>query len=444
MKDRIGRRPIAVPMPPKPGICVIVAGLLAAPGAHAVESTDDPFAQSGRLNRHTLILAVLARNPSTQIALEAWRQADLHRQRVGSLADPVVSYAFGPLSIVDTPRFGQVVSLSQRFPFFGKLGLQEEIAEALSDSAREGIRAVRLDLARAASHLFDELYFSERGLEIYEEHIALIEELVESAHARYAAGHGSQSAPMQAESELMHAQHERIVFESNRRVVVTKINGLLHRTRNGRLPSAPTRLTATSSIAAQQLAWVNRQVDARPDLAALRAQLRALDRTIRLAERRSYPDFAISGSYNTLWAEPKHRFMIGLSVDLPIQIGERDAAVGEAEARFRRVEAQITRAFDEAQTRAAVAWTRIREAQHIVTLYEERILPLAKDRVAVARAALESGRGSFSNLIDAERDLRTARLDRFRAEADGSMRFADLRHAAGLPPELLTERGQAR
>ena len=125
--------------------------------------TDDPFAGHAVLDRHALIAAVLARNPSIESARWAWRAALARHPQETSLDDPMLEYGVAPASLgssrVDA---GHRVALSQALPFPGKLALRGEIALAEAEASARDHDAVRLRLATLASLLFDEYYLVER------------------------------------------------------------------------------------------------------------------------------------------------------------------------------------------------------------------------------------------------------------------------------------------
>ena len=53
----------------------------------------------------------------------------------------------------------------------------------------------------------------------------------------------------------------------------------------------------------------------------IRDRIEAAEDSLKLAESQSYPDFAISGSYNRAWMNEDLRPFIGISVNVPIQFG---------------------------------------------------------------------------------------------------------------------------
>jgi outer membrane protein TolC len=81
---------------------------------------------------------------------------------------------------------------------------------------------------------------------------------------------------------------------------------------------------------------------------------------------------------------------------------------------------------------------RLREAHHLIELARDRMLPVARDRIAASRAAFESGQGSFLELIDAERRLRSTELQYEEAVAMIWRRHAELDRASAALDALIT------
>ena len=76
----------------------------------------------------------------------------------------------------------------------------------------------------------------------------------------------------------------------------------------------------------------------------------------------------------------------------------------------------------------------MRESQHLLAITRDRMLPAARDGLAAARASYETGVARFSDVIDAERALRSAELEEQRAVAEQSRRAAELLAALGIAP----------
>jgi cobalt-zinc-cadmium efflux system outer membrane protein len=64
-------------------------------------------------------------------------------------------------------------------------------------------------------------------------------------------------------------------------------------------------------------------------------------------------------------------------------------------------------------------------------LLEDTVIPLADESFAAARAAYAAGDGSFLDLLDAERSLLDARLERLRLGREYRIAIADLERTLG-------------
>ncbi len=397
----------------------------------------DPFADSAELDREGLVREVLRRNPSLEALRHAWRAALEEFPQETSLDDPSASYGAAPRSFGSSAvRPGNKAELSQRLPFPGKLSLRGEIALASAEAAEGDFEAARRRLAETASWLFDDYYVVARAVEINDEHTRLLEELREIALARYAAGEAAQQDPLQAEVEHAHRLHDAASLRSELRVTAARIDALLHRRSEAPLPPPPARLDPPGPEDLDTGALVERALRERPELRAAEARVRGRTSGVALARREFYPDVTLVGAWEGLMQESELRPVIGLSVDLPIRLARRRAALAQARAELGGAASELAALQDEVRFEVESAALRAEESRHVLHLLENRVLPAARDRVAAARAGFETGRNGFDVLIAAERELRDAELDREEAVADLHRRHAELQRAVGAPPVL--------
>jgi outer membrane protein TolC len=413
---------------------VIATGPLDRAAAARPAGEEPALALGPTLERGALIEAVLERNPTLEAARHAWRAALQRVPQATSLDDPTLSYSVGPLSIASDARFGQVVRLAQRLPAAGTLRLRGEVARGEAAVAHHELGAARLAVAHMAALLFDDYYYLHRAIEINEEHVSLLEDFKRIATARYAAGTAAQQDPLQAEVEVAHLLHRRVVLESARQVSVAQINALLHRRPEQPLPPPPPALAhpgpePPTATALQELA-----VQARPELRAARAEIHAREAGVELREKRFRPDFEVMSSFNSMWGTAEHRWMVGVGVRLPLRRGRIRAGVAEAEARLAQARSQRARVEDDVRSEVHQAYARLDEARHVVRLHLDRLLPAARDQVQAALAGFRSGRNSFLALIEAERNQRTSRLSLEAALAGHGRASADLDRALGRIP----------
>lgn len=388
------------------------------------------------LEKKELVRAVLARNPTLESARLAWHTVVAQQPQATALPDPMVSYSLAPASIRSSVvRFGQVVKVEQRFPWPSKLGLAGEVALSDAEAAQADYEAVRIDLALLASVLFDEYAKVVRLLELNAEHRELTEDIKAAAMAQYEAGRAPQQEPLQAEVELSHVLHERLLLEADRSVIVAKLNQLLHRAPQAPLP-APARVRFVPIEIAQTAELQDQALEGRPELRATQSRIGARESSAELTQREFFPDLGLMGEYNSMWRETQHQWMLGVSLNVPIQIKSRRGSVDQANAELGRARADLEALSDEVRTEVDQSRQRVLEAQHVLVLYQKRLLPAARAQIEAARAGYEAGRNSFQALIDSERSLRTLEIQYEEALAMFGQRSAELSRALGETPGL--------
>lgn len=400
---------------------------------------DDVFAEAADLDRAVLVREIIARNPTVQSARHAWRAALQRVPQVTALDDPVVGYGAAPRSFgasgVDS---GHVVDLSQAIPFPGKLGLRGQAALAEAEAARGDFRGVQLRLATMGSLLFDDYYFATRARAINAEHVALLESFQRIALARYEVGEATQQDPLQAEVELVRLLQRDLELRSRVRVARQQLNTLLHRSVEAALPPAPQVLVAPSlpfgDVSAAPL--TASALDARPELGAAEARVRAREADVRVARLEFLPDFTLVGNYNSRVQVSENRLFVGARFNVPLQLGRRRAALAQAHAELARAEREREGVADGVRLAVHRSLEEYHQARAVAALFETRLLAAARDRVDAARSGFETGRNSLLELIDAERELRRVELDREQAVADVSRRAAQLLRGVGRTPGL--------
>jgi outer membrane protein TolC len=171
----------------------------------------------------------------------------------------------------------------------------------------------------------------------------------------------------------------------------------------------------------------------RPELRAADARVRAAEAAVGLARREFLPDFALTAGYDGFWEVSELRPMLGVELNVPLQLGRRRAALEEAHAELERARREREGLVDELRLAIASAEQRVAEASRVLALYRDRLLPAASDQLEAARAAFESGQESFLAVLAAEEDLREVELGEHRALAALDRQQALLVGATGAP-----------
>ncbi len=381
------------------------------------------LALDGPLRRDALLRAVLARNPSVQAALASWRAMVERAEGSASFPATRVEYALAPISIFDRDvRYGQRISVSQMLPAPGVRARREAALLAHAEAHRADVLEVRLGLAVAAASRFEELRSIARALSLNTRHRDVASDLKQVALDVIASGRGEPTAPLRAEVALARAEVAREELLARQRGLQAEVNALLHRA-----PEAPLPEPSLEPDAQDAHALADDDVEARPDLARLDAQLAAEEARASLAQSERRPRFGVMATYSSMWAQLAHQVMVGVAVEVPLSRAAQNAEVARAQSQRRAYaltrEATVSYARGEAAKERAI----MEGARRVLALLSERELPAAEEQLETARSAYVTGRAPFESLLSAAHAVHDAELRIIAAETERAL--ASLRHA---------------
>jgi cobalt-zinc-cadmium efflux system outer membrane protein len=406
---------------------------VAAPDPANSEKSD-PLLSARELSLEGLLAAVEERNPSLAAMVAAWQAAAQRYPQAVALDDPTIQFMLAPASLGSSEvEPAWAIQASQKLPWYGKRDARGQEAAAEASAAYFDAEDGRLRLREVTRKVFSEYYLAQRNLELNRDDARVMQEFRQSAMTKYQANQVTQQDVLQADVELADLERRRLELDRAQKVVSARINTLLRRRPDAPLPAAPRELPAISTIPpVEQLEQT--ALSARPDLAALHAKIEAEEAAVTLACKQAYPDVEVFGRYDTFW-QPSNmadlRGQIGVSVNLPVYHGKLNAAVNEAVFRLNQRKAEYEQRVLDIQFEIRSAYERLAESEKTLRLYTTRILPAAKQNVAVARSNYDVGKTTFSGLAQAERQLIDLRQKHQEALAEGHHRFAELEQAAG-------------
>lgn len=394
---------------------------------------EDALSALSELSADMLIQQVLARNPSLAQMGAAWQAASARYPQVRALDDPMFGATIGPASFgskeVDD---AYKLDVAQKLPFPGKLRLRGETSLAEAAAAGNEVEVMRLQLVESAFHAFYDYYLVYRAIEVNEESLRLLKEFKQNAESRYKTGLVPQQDILQADVEIGRAQERGLLLERMLHVAIARLNTLMHLAPDCPLPPPPKKLELREAVVdACRLRSV--ALARRPDLQALANRIAAEEATLGLAYKEYYPDFEVMAAYDKFWQEKDLRPMVGVRLNLPVQIGRRRGMVAEAQAKIAQRRAELEKQTDQINFEVQQAYEQVIESERVVRLYEKTILPAASENVKAAQSAYVTGKVPFLSLIEAQRNLIGLRDRYYEALADYFRRRATLERVTGGP-----------
>src|SRR3970282_2093558 len=155
----------------------------------------------------SLVEEAMEKNPEILRAKAEWEAATKRPSQAGSLPDPIVGVGwrnvrFDRITLTEDPNSMVTFSLSQEFPFPGKLSLREKVAQEEAQAQEKlyeaSLRRVIADLKEA----YYDWFLVDKSIEITFKNKDLLEKFLKVAEAKYAVGKGIQQDVLKAQVEV--------------------------------------------------------------------------------------------------------------------------------------------------------------------------------------------------------------------------------------------------
>lgn len=377
-------------------------------------------------------LLAYARTESPELAVmrHETEAATERIQPAGALPDPVLRVELENLGNDIGAEREARYTLMQGIPLGGKRGLRRDAANADAQQAQARADAAWTELAAKLKTGFAQ-YFAAAGSErLVREQVELLARLEQTARQRYAAGLGSQQDAIRAQLEQTAMRAELIALANEKQQARVRLNALLARDAAAPLaePGALRPLPAVNVYDAATLA--QRARTANPLLAAEAARLRAAQSSRELASRSHIPDLQLGltpvqmGTRIVSWG-------VMVELNIPLQRETRRSQQREADAMADAQRARADALASQLLGELGEQLSALDAARRTEALIADELLPQTELALRSALAAYEAGKAEFGMLLETERQIRKARQDRLKAQADAQMRVAEIERIVG-------------
>jgi outer membrane protein, heavy metal efflux system len=385
-------------------------------------------------------------NPGLEAAFYRWRSALERVPQVKALPDPQVSFGI-VIDEVDrnAEYMGERYSISQMFPWFGKLNLRGDIAlkEAYAESGR--FNAIRLQLIEQVGRAYFEYAYLHQAIAIANENLGLLTQMETVSRALFRAGSVSLLDINRAQVEIGRLEDQVNSLEDLLGVAVAELNTVLGRSAHASLPPMPAGSLYQTVIDLDDYSdeqWLALAKENNPELMAIRHDAEQQQQAIELARKDYFPDvmvgveYARDGSARMAMMDGGGSDMLSLMVSINLPVWREKYASGTREIMARYLEAtrQIRNRENNLETDLKRALYMHRDSRRKLDLYDGTLLPMANQSLTVAESAYRAGDTGFSDLIDSQRILLEFALARERAAADYAQATIRVRTLIGHDP----------
>jgi outer membrane protein TolC len=320
--------------------------------------------------------------------------------------------------------------LMQSLPWFGRLGLQREIAQAQVNKA-DGQKALTwAELSGKIKSTYAQHYYFSGSAKLTQEMLVLMTYLEKVAQSRYANGLGAQQDVIRTQVEQTNLRSELIELENMSHHMHGRLNALLSRPNQAEL-AMPAQVRLLPSAAKLDLVTLLEKLRTRnPQLQMADAGINEAEKRRDLSYNNRYPGFTL-GIAPTQSGNQLKSWDLMLEFSIPLQQGVRRSQEREAESMLAASSARKEAVLNQLQSDFSEIVAGLDTVRRTETLLLTRLLPQAELTYQSALAGYENGKVDFATLLDAQRQILKARQQLLKSQLEAQLRLSEIESLTG-------------
>jgi outer membrane protein TolC len=322
--------------------------------------------------------------------------------------------------------------VEQKIPMWGKPQAERRMAQA---GAKIGEATVTLRVQQLKRDLAKAVFkaaLADRTVGLDREDLRWLDVMQESTTRRYEVGDATQAEVLRVQNERSRRANQLETDVQLREQARVNLNRMLNRPLVSPWPELQLPPVAGPVRYNEQL--VQFAVQYEPELKLRQEEIHEAEAAVDVSRRARLPDLVAGAEVRQYSGDGDFRqSMVTLGINLPWGNRKRyRAAVERDEARLRatRLDAADYELGLRNEVRALTV--QIDAARREGLLYRDQIIPRSETALASTRAAWETGRGMFRDVLDARRMLVEVRLMEARAVTEQYEMLAELVLCCGL------------
>ncbi len=384
-------------------------------------------------------------NPDLQTYATRYEAARARIPQARALPDPMLQVTHFAESVqTRTGPQENIIMLSQRVPWFGRLSGREQIASEEAEAIHYAFQARQLTLARLVGINFYDYAFAGKAIELTTENLRLLEKLEPQVEERARTG-GNLNNLLRLQVEIGRLRDRLASLQAQRIQHSARLAALLAWPDAETLPWptwSPLDSASLPHSFYDQTSLLTAVDTQNPELLMLERKILSARARTELARLETRPDFTFGLTYiqvgrpvvnPTTPDAGRDPWGVSLSVNLPIWNQKNRHVRQEADASQRTAENELAERRSQLRAETLVALSAATDARRRVRLYEDDLLPLARQAVANTLASYQGDRASLLELIDSERSQLDLELQLWRAQADAAQQKLTLQSLANQP-----------
>ena len=386
------------------------------------------------LSLDELVQEALEKNPEAQSALHTVNALRRRVPQVKTLPDPVVGIGWaGNLAPFSTmsgdPSSYRGVTVSEQFPYPGKLKLQGAIADKEADAAQADYEAIRRRVTAEVKAAFYDYFYFDKAIQTTTKNKDLLEKLSKIAEARYRVGKAMQQDVLRSQVEVSLLIEKLTVLEQQKETAQARINTFLLRAPEAPLPPAAEVEPATMKYSLDELYALAGDNDT-----AVQRNQRMVERSrlsVALAQKQYRPDLGVSYMYQQRTAQPDMNG-VTFSVNIPVFYRSKQRQ-GVAEASENLISAEKMRDNRQNEVRFELKqqYLAAKASERLLTLYSKGVVPQSSLALESSMSSYQVGNVDFLSLVANFTTLLDYEIDYYRQLADYQTALARIESLTG-------------
>lgn len=383
--------------------------------------------------------SLLVHNHGIQAARANFQATRAEVAATGVLPDPMleVTTSFSPIQTRNGPVDNQIM-LAQKFPLWGKLKRQRAIAEIRRDIAYQNYQNTVVSTVYQMQETLANYQKLTQSLAILATYSDELESFRKVALTHYSTGQGVTQHP------ILKLQIEQSLIQSKTNTLQSQLDGTIHQLQalfDGHFqPDTSKFEVKIPDSGLTEDVWLNLAKRVNPMLQMKQSQEQIALLMTELNQKQNYPDLTAGLSYSMVGPTSlggavesgKDAVGVKIGLNLPIWVKRNRAHVQAAEINQIASRASTEETWNQIQATIQAQLQDLIEIEQTYALYEDRLIPEAKQMLASAYSAYQTGKISFLDLLDSERMTFNVRMEFVNVIANRNIAAAKLYRAVGL------------
>ena len=374
----------------------------------------------------------LEQSPAIAAARADWQSAKDRIPSIKSLPDPEIGFQFMGFS-----RSGfdlasaeeKWYSLSQTFPFPGKLRAKTDAALHWTRKMEEQYRAAQLDILSQVKEAYFNLTYAERAAEIVQQNVEILRNFSKIAELRYATNKAGQPEVLRAQMELFKMQNNTISVDQDLEINRAQLNKLLDKN-----PETPIFTDRNFTVDPFKYSFADLEkimAENRPEILTAQHHIKHTLAEVRQSKTEYLPDTTVEYTWRTQAGQADDA-IAAFKFTLPFFWYKKQSSMVRSTIREKEhAEAMLRAEKIQAAYELREFFIRLQSSIRKVDLYKTTLLPQAEQTLKVGTLAYPSGNIGFLELLDLQRAWLDLNLDYYKTIIEYKTNLEKLERTVG-------------